>query len=61
MDEPTTGTRIEQCRSCQAPIWWGRTRNNKPCPYDVIDGQPTLESHFGSCPHSKTWSKKGKP
>jgi ssDNA-binding Zn-finger/Zn-ribbon topoisomerase 1 len=40
-----------------APVVWGRTRQGKRCPYNVVEGQPTQESHFLNCPHSRAWSK----
>jgi hypothetical protein len=58
--DPKTGrTRvIESCRSCGADIYWSTTDKDKACPYDVVDGEPTRESHFRSCPHARQWSKR---
>jgi hypothetical protein len=49
---------LERCRSCGAPVAWGKTKNGKACPYNVVNGQPTEESHFRTCPQAKDWSKK---
>jgi hypothetical protein len=43
-----------KCRSCGAPIVWGKTPNGKSCPFDFSTG----ESHFRSCPQAAGWSKK---
>lgn len=49
---------IESCRSCGVPIHFGLTLQGKPCPYNVINGVVTKESHFATCPDARTWSKK---
>lgn len=51
---------VERCRSCQAPVWWGLTKNGKRCPfdYDLVTGQPTETSHFTTCPQARTWTKR---
>lgn len=49
---------IVQCQSCKAPIYWGLTANGKRCPYNVIEGRATNESHFKTCPNSSDHSKK---
>jgi len=40
------------CRSCDAPIWWILTKNNKKMPLNN-----DLTSHFSSCPQSREWRK----
>jgi potassium efflux system protein len=35
---------ITHCRSCGAAIYWGLTKNNRPCPFDVVDGKATAIS-----------------
>ena len=50
--------RIEHCRSCNALIWWGRTRAGKFNPFDVVDGARTAVTHFSTCPQSQAWSRK---
>ncbi len=50
-----------QCRSCGAPIKWGRTAGGVRCPYDVDEaGQKTDVSHFTTCPNAKQHSKKAR-
>jgi len=49
---------VTQCRSCRALIYWGFTASGKSCPFNVEDGAPTTISHFTTCPHAKTWSKR---
>lgn len=50
---------IAYCRSCGKPIWWGRTRADKNCPFDVAqNGQPTMVTHFSTCPQARRWSKR---
>lgn len=49
--EPHSGPK---CRSCSAPITWGKTAKGRPVPLD-LDG----ESHFTTCPDAPEWSKKG--
>jgi hypothetical protein len=46
------------CRSCGAEIYWGTTKNQRRCPYDVVDGEVTGTSHFATCKDAKQWSKK---
>ncbi len=58
--DPDATPTIQFCRSCGAPIWWGLTRNGKPCPYDIVDGEPTETSHFTTCPDAKAWTRKVK-
>jgi hypothetical protein len=50
--------RIEQCRSCGAPIWWGKTATGKHNPFDVFDGQRTAVTHFSTCPDAGEWKKR---
>ena len=50
--------RIEHCRSCGAPVWWGRTAKGKACPLDVQSGERTAVSHFSTCPQAKDWTKR---
>jgi ssDNA-binding Zn-finger/Zn-ribbon topoisomerase 1 len=58
-DEPTApAVRIEACRSCGAPIVWGKTAQGKACPFNVVGGQPTEESHFKTCPQARGWSRR---
>ena len=52
---------FERCRSCDAPIVWGRTANKKSCPYNVRDGHKTSESHFATCPNARQHSTKARP
>jgi hypothetical protein len=57
---------VERCRSCGAQIYWSTTDKGKLCPYDVVNGKPTRESHFAGaadgsrpgCPQARRWSKK---
>ena len=60
--DPRTGepAMIDACRSCGAQVYWGETKNGKLCPYNIVDGEATTESHFGSCPQATAWSKKKK-
>jgi hypothetical protein len=51
-------TRVARCDECDAPIVWGRTANNKPCPYDAdAQGNKTEVSHFSTCTNPKRFSK----
>ncbi|HYW86613.1 MAG TPA: hypothetical protein VFB50_02505 [Chloroflexota bacterium] len=50
--------RIERCRSCHAPIWWGITAAQKLTPFDVFEGQRTAVTHFSTCPDAALWSKR---
>lgn len=36
-----------QCRSCEAPIWWVKTSNQKNIPLDANG-----EAHFKTCPNA---------
>ena len=49
--------RVSTCRSCGAEIAW-KERNGKRHPYDVVNGQPTDQSHFRSCPDADQWRTK---
>lgn len=49
---------VAHCRSCNAPVWWGETAAGKRCPFDVIDGARTQQSHFATCPQAVGWSKR---
>ena len=57
---------VTSCRSCQAPIRWGKTAaSGAACPADAEpvvgdDGQSHYYSHFESCPKAGKHSKKGK-
>lgn len=57
-DEPTPVIQIKHCQSCGAPISWGFTVKGARCPFDVVDGRPTQQSHFESCPDAAQWSKR---
>lgn len=59
MSEHVATVEVSQCRSCGAAIWWGETQNGKRCPYDIVNDEPTRQSHFGTCPDAKRWTKKG--
>ncbi|MDE2105017.1 MAG: hypothetical protein KGL39_47705 [Patescibacteria group bacterium] len=61
----------DTCRSCGAPIVWGKTQLGKPCPYDLdavtggivmvprkTPGADPRQSHFSSCPNARSHSKK---
>jgi len=52
------GRFIVACRSCGAPMVWGKTANGSVCPYNVVDGQATLISHFTTCAQAGRWSKR---
>ncbi len=41
------------CRSCGETIYWATTTKGKKTPLNT-----DWTSHFGSCPQSKSWSKK---
>lgn len=61
---------VTKCRSCGAEIVWLKTDAGKPMPVDADevaiayarDGvtyspkDPDIETHFATCPHSKSWS-----
>lgn len=53
--------RIETCRSCGQPIWWGRTAKGRTNPYDVHDAERAAISHFSTCPDAARWSKRAAP
>lgn len=36
-------TSLKHCRSCNAPIFWGRTPKGKSCPFDW---EPLLEGRY---------------
>lgn len=42
-----------KCRSCGAPIVWGKTPAGKVCPFDWESGV----SHFQTCPDANKWGK----
>lgn len=42
-------TQLKNCKVCDEPIYFGFTDKGKRNPYDVIDGEPTRVSHFGTC------------
>lgn len=54
---PEPDITISHCRSCRAEIVWGVTAAGKSCPYTVVDGKATTESHFITCPDRRTWRK----
>ena len=58
--DPRTGepAMIVRCRSCDAEVYWGDTAKGRPCPYNVVNGEATTESHFRTCPQAGSWSKK---
>lgn len=58
--DPKTGVsaHVTECRSCQAPVYWGFTTKGKRCPMNVVDGEATDVSHFTTCNDPKRWSKK---
>jgi hypothetical protein len=67
--EVPPGTRESECRSCHAPIYWVRTKNDKNMPVDCeVDGAYAPSdrdpgqgvSHFGTCPDAKKWSHQGR-
>lgn len=46
--------RVAKCKSCGAPIKWGRTSAGRKCP---VDAEPeelsgVFESHFVTCPNA---------
>lgn len=45
------------CKTCKAPVYWGVTKNGKPCQYDDPE---TKNSHFMTCPQASSHSKKAK-
>src|SRR3712207_6089556 len=49
--------RVSTCRSCGAEIVW-REKNGQRHPYDVVNGTPTEQSHFRSCPDAAQWRTK---
>jgi len=64
---------MDTCRSCGAPIAWGKTTNNKPVPlnprplnvYVLLSADKNVyslergyESHFSSCPNANQHRKK---
>lgn len=49
---------IQRCRSCGAPVWWGKTAAGKWNPFDVVDGERTRVTHFSTCPQASQWSKR---
>ena len=46
------GTRLSYCHSCNAAIFWVKTKAGKNMPLDE-DGQP----HWGSCPNAKDFKR----
>ena len=50
--------RIEACRSCGAPVWWGKPARGKANPFAVVDGVRTAVTHFSTCPDARDWSKR---
>jgi len=58
-----------QCRSCQAPMVWLKTRSGKKCPVDlssmeqainkdkIIFDPQTMISHFATCPDAEKYRK----
>jgi hypothetical protein len=58
-DDAQLGT----CHSCQAPVAWVRTKNDRWTPLSLAtvetrDGQRYALTHFSDCPDGKKWSKK---
>jgi hypothetical protein len=49
---------VMRCRSCGADVYMGLTAKGKRCPFNVVDGEATTESHFRTCPQAGSWSKK---
>lgn len=52
---------VVACRSCGAPIWWGKTAAGKRNPFDVhftASVERTAVTHFSTCPQAKSWSKR---
>lgn len=59
---------IQHCRSCGAPVWWGRTAAGKRCPFDVMRQEGfeagdvsevrTPITHFSTCPQARKWGKR---
>jgi hypothetical protein len=50
--------RVQACRSCGKPIWWGKTAAGKACCFDVYGRERTAITHFSTCPDAKLWTKK---
>ncbi len=48
--------RIQACRSCGKPIWWGKTAAGKSCPFDVVGRERTAVTHFSTCKDANDWS-----
>lgn len=46
-----------RCRSCDAPVVWGYTKEGRPCPLDPDTGL----SHYLTCDDPERWSKKKTP
>ena len=55
---PASKPPVERCRSCDARIWWGWTRNEKRNPYDVTEEGYTNTSHFATCPNARQHTKR---
>lgn len=56
--EVDASAKVQHCRSCGKPVWWGRTAAGKANPFDVIDGRRTPVTHFSTCPQAGSWSKR---
>lgn len=54
---------IEECRSCNAQVVWGLTKNRRAIPLSIAtivrrNGKAYALSHFADCPHARDWSRK---
>jgi len=49
--------RVEACKLCGKAIWFGRTANGKPNPFDVLGQERTAVTHFSTCPRVGDWRK----
>lgn len=57
LEAKAIASKPSRCRSCNASIVWGTTKNGKICPLDYSTGQ----SHFKTCPQANSWSKPKLP
>lgn len=51
---PYNGEKVSNCRSCQKPIYFFRTKNEKAMPVNYVTGQ----SHFIDCPGADGFKKR---
>lgn len=61
--EVPSNAQIGTCHSCQAPVVWTKSKNDKWLPLSVAtietrDGVRYALSHFVDCPDAKKWSKR---